>query len=278
MAKVSRCKTSKGCSRTRWKEGHCRKCFTKEQVVTATPAPTKKKKKKKKIYETGVGTDMADEYFHLHFSSEDDEVRKILSDTKASALDMYTSLCTPPPGRCPSRRLFRPNNKKDSAAFRSISTKIVEAMKKSGKFASLFRAFKAPAFLDDSFIVAYPQSYPVACPTLHRDNLEKFVYSVFFLLTPMTSENGTVRIYLKSSKWEKDFKRNTEEVIKHNERKFGTCAESRLMLGEESDLIAFDARLLHQSMPRTILDSEERIAFSFTLYDSSRHSYPSMVL
>ena len=278
MSKVSKCKKTEGCSRTRWKGGLCRKCFAQEKVGTVTPAPTKKKKKKtpalkkkkkKIIYEKGKGSAMTDEYNHLAFSSASDEVAKILIDAKASALDMYDSLVSRP--RKPaSRCLFRAQTPECSAALRLVSTKIMEAMKKSGKFPGLFRNFKAPACIDDVYVVAYPLSHNVACPTLHRDFLEKYVYSVFFLLSPITRDNGTVQLFLKSSSWEKNKKRNTEEVIKHNEIKSGTSAESLMMMGEECDVIAFDARLLHQSMPNT--SDNARIVFSFTLYDSSRNS------
>lgn len=283
MSKVSKCKKTEGCSRTRWKGGLCRKCFAQEKVVAVTPAPTKKKKKtpaltkkkkkKKIIYEKGKGSAMIDEYNHVALSSATDEVAKILIDAKASALDIFASLVSPP--RKPaSRCLYRPQTQESSAAMRLVSTKIVEAMKKSKKFPELFRTFKAPACIDDCYVVAYPLSHNVACPTLHRDFLEKYVYSIFLLLSPITRDNGTVQLFLKSSSWERNEKRNTEDVIKHNEIKSGTSAESLMIMGEECDVIAFDARLLHQSMPNT--SDNTRIVFSFTLYDSSRNSYPSL--
>ena len=276
MSKVSKCKKKEGCSRTRWKGGLCRKCFAKEQVVTVIPAPTMKKKKMKKkktSSEMGKGSAMTDEYYHLAFSSATDEVRKILSDVKALVLDEYTTFISPP--RKPaSRCLYRAQTQERSAALRSMSTKIVEAMKKSGKFPEVFRTFKAPDCIDDTFVVAHPMPHLVSCATLHRDFLEKYVYSVFFLLTPITRDNGSVQIFLKSSSWERNMKRSTEEVITLNERKFDTTAESIMMLGEECDVIAFDSRLLHRSMPNTT-DSVRNV-FAFSLYDSSRNSYPSL--
>jgi ectoine hydroxylase-related dioxygenase (phytanoyl-CoA dioxygenase family) len=231
------------------------------------------KKKKKINFETGKGLAMTDEYFHLAFSSVNDEVAKILSEAKASALELYSSVRSPP--YPVSRKLFRAETPERSAALRSVSTKIVEAMKKSGKFESLFGTFKSPDCIDDAFVVAYPLPHHVAGPTLHRDFLEKHVFSVFFLLTPVTRDNGTVRVYLKSTKWEKDHKKSTEQVVRRNERKFGT-SESLLMLGEECDVIAFDSRLLHRSMPN--MTDSERIVFAVSLYDSKRNSYPSLVV
>ena len=143
-------------------------------------------------------------------------------------------------------------------------------MRASGKFSSLLKSLKRPTCTDSMFIVVYP-GLRRRCATLHRDFVDSHMYSVFFLLTRVTMDNGAVKIYLNSTKWERDPKQSTAEQLKKYERKLGKFPFHEVMMGDPCDLFAFDGRLLHQSSPNSSQDV--RIVFAFTLYDAAKINY-----
>lgn len=129
---------------------------------------------------------------------------------------------------------------------------------------------KKPSTTRDNIIVAYPEAETHMGP-LHRDDVVGPIYSVFFFLTPVTKDNGTVKIYLDSQKWERNWRSSSERVLKQVERQTGVTLEPMLMEGELHDIVVFDGRLLHQSVYNST--KEARIVKSFTLFDA--HNYPN---
>ena len=93
-----------------------------------------------------------------------------------------------------------------------LSGEVVNVMRESGKFASIFKSFKGVAWTQSMFIVAYP-GLQTKCAALHRDFLNRNVYSVMFLLTRVTQDNGAVKIFLKSTAWELDDKKSSKVII-----------------------------------------------------------------
>ena len=88
--------------------------------------------------------------------------------------------------------------------------------------------------------------------------------SIFFACTPITENNGAVRVYLNSSEWIRNYRLGTEdELRRHQGYKFVD------MIGDQCDVFAFDERLLHQSLKNTT-EGDVHDIFAFTLYNSAK--------
>jgi hypothetical protein len=274
MTRNNKCKLTEGCRRARWKGRLCKKCFMKQgldgaDVNKAVP----KKVKLVKQHQVGEGKKLTNEYLNLSYSDvveSDMDVSAELLRLKVALLAAFDSLAERP-AKPATRSLFRGVTKRAKSQLHSFSSGVMQVMMQTRAFASIFEKFKKPTCFDEMFIVSYPGVGDTRCATLHRDFLEENVYSVHFLLTPVTEDNGTVKIFLNSSVWERDPKLGTEDLVRSIERKMKMTASSVLMLGDACDVIAFDARLLHQSCPNTT--EGERVMFVFTVYDSSQHKH-----
>lgn len=110
-------------------------------------------------------------------------------------------------------------------------------------------------------------------PALHRDVLDGGIYTVFLLITPMTEDNGTVKMFLNSHKWERNWRLSSEDVLKQVKLQTGIDPEPIIMTGEMYDIVVFDGRLLHQSVYNNTTD--DRIVFGFFLFDEVK--YPNYV-
>lgn len=133
----------------------------------------------------------------------------------------------------------------------------------------MFRNMKTPSSSRHNFIVAYPEATTRMGP-LHRDDVDgPHIYSVFFLVTPVTKDNGTVQIYPNSQKWKRNWRLSTEDVLKKVERETGVAPVPILMEGERYDIVLFDGRLLHQSVYN--ITKDVRVAFTFTLFDAAKY-------
>ena len=101
---------------------------------------------------------------------------------------------------------------------------------------------------------------------MHRDNNDsnRRVISIFSAGTPITENNGAVRVYLNSSEWIRNYRLGTKDKLRrHQGYKFVD------MMGDQCDIFAFDGRLLHQSVRKTT-EGDVHIVFAFTLYDSAK--------
>ena len=132
----------------------------------------------------------------------------------------------------------------------------------------MFRGIKTPCTSRQCFVVAYPEAVKRMGP-LHRDDVCGPIYSVFFLVTPVTKVNGTVQIYQDSQKWERNWRLSLEDVLKKAERDTGITPVPTLMEGECYDIVVFDGRLLHQSVYNFTRDV--RIVFAFSLFDAEKY-------
>ena len=105
-------------------------------------------------------------------------------------------------------------------------------------------------------------------PAMHRDDLV-LAYSVFFLLSPVTKENGTVKIFLDSQKWELNERLSEEDNLKKHMSASGEMPSSISLVGDKFDIVIMDGRLLHRSVYNSTNDV--RNVFSFTLFDEKKY-------
>ena len=215
MAKGAKCKskgasgTKKGgCQRTLWKGGLCRKChklFGEEEVaVSAPPIRTS--------FQKGEGPRMTQEYVHLARTQMSKELRENVMTIRADALEVFKRLVPSSPARPNSRCLFQGATPEQIAVLDGLSGQVVNVMRESGKFAHVFKSLKKVSWTQSMFIVAYPGQQR-RCAALHRDFVNSHVYSVMFLLTRVTQDNGAVKIFLKSTHWERDMKRSSKVMV-----------------------------------------------------------------
>ena len=291
MGKGKKCKSrgvsgkkKGGCQRTLWKGGLCRKChklWGEEEVAVSAPRKTNRTS-----FQKGVGSRMTEEYVHVAHTQMSAELSDTVMTIRADALEVFKRLVPSPPARPTSRCLFQGATPEQIVEMDGLSGQVVNVMRESGKFAHVFKSLKKVSWTQAMFIVAYP-GMQKRCAALHRDFLNSHVYSVMFLLTRVTQDNGAVKIFLNSTHWELDDKRSSKvmwyyyyclsslilylfskETEQYQQRKSGVVPEFVTLMGVEGDVVAFDARLLHQSLRNTT--EETRIVFSFSMYDASK--------
>lgn len=112
------------------------------------------------------------------------------------------------------------------------------------------------------FIIANP-SEEKRQPSLHRDVNDEGHYSVFFLLTDVTMENGTVRIY-PETQHQYLYEKQCED---YNAR--SNVEQAVYLLGSKFDIFVFDGRLLHRSQMNNTCNS--RLVLSFAVYDKTKY-------
>ena len=297
------------CHKTTWKLNLCHKCFqeqrlaeqittklptaeqittklpTSEQITTKLPTaeqittklPTKKAKKARTSQaQVGKGKTGNLEYVHVFLDDLSDESKVKMEDLLKRADDFFSKFERP--SRPAARHRMMPLDKESVLLLRSITTSVIELLQGVYSFEDVFQAIKKPRSRSkslplsrrESFIAAYPTKEEVFIPPLHRDDILEGVYSVFVLLTDIdTVDAGSVRIHSHTQKCPRDMSNSGAYDLKRFYASHQLLDNCTMMTGKRGDVVAFDGRLLHQSVKN--ITSNFRNVISFSLFDGKRH-------
>ena len=260
----------KRCPRTRYKANLCRKCFlTKEATKKQRPAAAKKLPLKQPA-EVGKGSTKNVEYVQVKLEDLPQDLKKRVDELLKKCDDIFSAYT--PPRRVGSRTRVGFSKEKSEVkdAIKLICKTLVEVLGSVDSFQeSILQDMKQPLTCRECFIAAYPNAYTYM-PPLHRDDILEGVYSVFFLLTDISEKSGSVRIYKGSQKCPRNMRHTGDADLCHFFQ--GKVPNPIMVKGKRGDVVAFDARLLHQSVYNSSKDF--RNLLSLSLFDNKSSGIP----
>ena len=266
------------CARPRWKAGLCGRCFKAKEaeghITTVKVVKTKKQRvAKKQEIALPEGNGMPVPYRLSKINKQPRPQQLTARKLQKTLMAYYDSHLA----QLLTRRQGNRYLDRNPSVFLPFAVQVCAMMRDRGEdFKHIFGKMRKPVCYDAAFITALPPSEYAKrynlftrCPALHRDLNDPNHYSVFFLLTKMTEDNGSVLIYPGTHNVPRHFKDNAARVE-------GIMAKGEApnkMVGDVCDCIAFDARLLHRSLNSTA--DHIRVLFAFTIYDSDVHNTQS---
>ena len=217
---------------------------------------------------------MAIQYAHIKATEQVPQMKKFLKTTEKNlARHCKTSIPTEKVYKA-SRGLYNVQSDTDPKLKKGIESqtaKLLDFLKENPQTSFMFKKGKNsvykgkdPELQQLGFITSSPNCL-VRTAAMHRDWIESGAYTVFFLLTRMTKENGSVTIYPGSQYWSRNYQHRGSDLELKIQRKKGPMQEPITLTGEVGDIFLFDGRLMHRSV-RNVTKDETRASFSFIMY------------